>query len=234
MESMLASYPGFHHTMIPEAVEYELEAAGSHDYELPSDLASRFENALTVLKLHAPGSPRNIDILRQQEIPYLVMYRDLRDVAVSHYFYVRRTPWHPEYPEYKELSITEGIRRFGKTLLPEFGNWIRSWNANRDARLSLALRYEDLLDDTETYFWKAASHFGLDNSKEMVREIVDAHRFENVTGGRSRGEQDAQSFVRKGIAGDWRSHFTSDTKTLYKEEIGDLLIELGYEEGKKW
>lgn len=220
--------------MIPEAVSYELETAGSHDYELPADLASRFEKSLTVLKLHAPGSPHNIDILRQHEIPYLVMYRDLRDVAVSHHFYVCRTPWHPEYPEYKELSVTEGIRRFGETLLPEFRSWICSWNANRDSELSLVLKYEDLLDDTEAHFRRVASHFGLDNAKETIREIVDAHRFENVTGGRSRGEQDAESFARKGIAGDWRSHFTDDLKGLYKQEIGDLLIELGYEEGKNW
>ncbi len=234
MESMLASYPGYQDTMIPEAVAYELETNGSHDYELPADLFSRFRKSLTVLKLHIPGSPHNVEVLRRQEIPYLVMYRDLRDVAVSHYFYVRQTPWHPEYSEYKDLSITEGIRRFGETLLPEFGSWICSWNANRDPQLSLALRYEDLLNDTQAHFQQVASHFGLDDSIETVQEIVDAHRFENVTGGRARGEQDAESFARKGIAGDWRSHFTDDLKKLYKQEIGSLLIDLGYEEGTNW
>ncbi|WP_259129482.1 sulfotransferase domain-containing protein [Salinibacter ruber] len=234
MESMLSSYPGFHYTMIPEAVAYEVETGGSHDYDLPADLASRFEESLTVLKLHAPGSSHNVEVLEREEIPYLVMYRDLRDVAVSHYFYVRRTPWHPEYSEYKELSVTEGLRHFGETLLPEFGHWISTWNANRNSKLSLALRYEDLLDDTKAHFRRVASHFGLDDAKESVREIVDAHRFENVTGGRSRGEQDAESFARKGVAGDWRSHFTDDLRRLYKKEIGDLLIDLGYEEGTNW
>ncbi len=31
------------------------------------------------------------------DVKYVIMYRDLRDVAVSHYYYAKQTPWHPEY-----------------------------------------------------------------------------------------------------------------------------------------
>ena len=39
---------------------------------------------------------------------------------------------------------------------------------------------------------------------------------------------------RKGKVGDWRSHFTEEHKTLFKEVTGDLLVALGYEENNDW
>ena len=216
LESMLASYPGYQHLVIPEAVQYELEHGGSHDFDLPDDTVDRFEDALAVLKLHVHGSAQNARLLHKAEVPYVVLYRDVRDVAVSHYFYVRRTPWHPEYEDYAGLSVDEALLHFGRTLLPDFVDWMRSWRERRDPDLSLELRYEDLLDDTEGEFRAVASHFGLDDSPATIERIVAEHRFENMSNGRSRGREDEDSFVRKGVAGDWRTHFVEPAKDLFK------------------
>lgn len=234
LESMLASYPGYQNLVIPEAVQYELQRGGSHDFELPFGTVDRFEKALAVLKLHVHGSAHNVQLLHQAEVPYVVLYRDLRDVAVSHYFYVRQTPWHPEYEDYADRSVEEGIRHFGRTLLPDFVAWIQSWRKRRDPDLSLELRYEDLLVDTVGEFRDVAFHFGLDSSFSAVERIVAEHSFENMSNGRSRGEQDETSFVRKGVAGDWQHHFTDDLRTLFKETVGDILIDLGYESDRAW
>ena len=48
------------------------------------------------------------------------------------------------------------------------------------------------------------------------------------------GEESTESFFRKGVAGDWRNHFTPELKALYKERVGDLLVELGYEADLSW
>ncbi|PSO44871.1 hypothetical protein BRC21_00830 [Candidatus Saccharibacteria bacterium SW_7_54_9] len=234
LESMLASYPGYQHLVIPEAVQYELKRGGSHDFDLPEDTANRFEDALVVLKLHVHGSAHNARLLHEAEVPYVVLYRDLRDVAVSHYFYVRRTPWHPEYEDYAELDIEEALLHFGRTLLPDFVDWMQSWRGRRDSDLSLELRYEDLLDDTEGEFGAVASHFGLDDSPPTIERIVAEHRFENMTDGRLRGEEDEHSFVRKGVAGDWQTHFTDRTKDLFKTHAGQALIDFGYESDLDW
>nr|WP_263819262.1 sulfotransferase domain-containing protein [Salinibacter sp.] len=234
MESMLASYPGFHKTMIPEAVSYELENGGTHDYELPADLPTRFEDSLTVLKLHVPGSVHNTRVLEKGEISYLIMYRDLRDVAVSHVFYVQRTPWHPEHPEYTDLSVREGLHHFGNTLLPEFVEWIRSWDTNRDPEQSLIVRYEDLLADTVATFREVARLFELPDDADTIESIVEAHRFENLSGGRDRGDDAGDSFFRKGVSGDWKNHFTPELKSLYKKTAGEALIDFGYEADLDW
>jgi lipopolysaccharide transport system ATP-binding protein len=234
MERMLASYPGYQEMMIPEAIDYEVENQGSHDFELPADLLDRLENILAVLKLHVHGSPHNAQVLRDAEVPYLIMYRDLRDVAVSHVFYVQRTPWHPEHPEYKRLSTEEGLRHFGQTLLPEFVDWIRSWHANHDPERSLVVRYEDLLDDTTATFREVARLFGLPDDPDTIESIVEAHRFENLSGGRNPGEDESDSFFRKGISGDWKNYFTADLKALYEAKAGKALVEFGYETDRDW
>jgi hypothetical protein len=234
LEKMLTSYPGFNNLLIPEATAYELANGGSHDYDLPEDMFSRFEDMLVVTKMHVHGSPHNARLLHEASVKYVVLYRDLRDVAVSHYFYVRQTPWHPEYPIYKNLSVEEGLATFADRLLLPFANWVRSWHQNRDPDLSLVLRYEEMLADTVGVMTHVAEHFGLDSSPETVTEIVEAHSFENLSGGRSQGEESKNSFFRKGKSGDWRNHFTPELRERYKEIIGDFLIEFGYEQDDLW
>jgi hypothetical protein len=55
----------------------------------------------------------------------------------------------------------------------------------------------------------------------------------STAGGRRRG-QEAASFFRKGIAGDWKNVFTEQDKRVFKAAAGDLLVELGYEENNDW
>lgn len=234
LESMVASYPGYQHVAIPQAIHYELQHGGSHDFELPTDIFQRFNRTLAVLKLHVHGSAQNSYLLHESGIPYVVLYRDLRDVAVSHYFYVSRTPWHPEYEEYATRSVEDGLRYFGHTLLPDFVDWMQSWRKRRHPELSIELQYEDLLRNTEEEFRDVASHFELDSSRSTIQDIVSEHRFEKMSDGRSRGEHSEESFVRKGVAGDWENHFTPGLKRLFKEKAGELFIRLGYEDDYSW
>jgi hypothetical protein len=231
VESMLASYPGYHEVMIPEAVRYEIDNGGSHDFDLPADVFERFDQSLAVLKLHVPGSAHNVRLLREAGIPYLVIYRDLRDVAVSHYFYVRRTPWHPEHLTYKDLNVEQGLAHFGRTLLPDFVKWVRSWQQNRDPGVSTIIRYEELLENTKTVFGKVARCFGLDDDPALISRIVERHCFERLSGGRKKGQQSDSSFFRKGVSGDWKNHFTAEVEQIFDEKAGRFLRKQGAEAG---
>jgi lipopolysaccharide transport system ATP-binding protein len=74
---------------------------------------------------------------------------------------------------------------------------------------------------------------GLPVSPELVREAILAHRFENLAG-RPRGQEDRSSHERKGIAGDWRNHFTPRITQAFKARFGGLLVATGYEPGLDW
>lgn len=227
-ESILALFPGFTWLMIPEAVDWELDHGGSHDFVLPENLRERLEGRLAVLELHSSERAPNIQLLREHSVHYLVRYRDLRDVALSHDFHVRRIPWHPEHAEYRNLDVEERLLHFAHILLGAFVDWIRSWRENRDPELSLVLTYEDLLADTEAMFGEVAEHYRLGASMDRIRKIVHVHSFDSRCGGRSRGEQGRGIFLRKGVAEAWHNYFIDRGRRRFDEEAGDLLDEAGY------
>jgi len=63
---------------------------------------------------------------------------------------------------------------------------------------------------------------------------VLANRFEAQTGGRPRGVEDVTAHQRKGVAGDWRNHFTDRIKRAFKARYGGLLVATGYEKDLDW
>jgi len=40
--------------------------------------------------------------------------------------------------------------------------------------------------------------------------------------------------LRKGVAGDWRNHFSKDAKQVFNKLAGKELIKLGYEIDESW
>jgi hypothetical protein len=228
LEGMVASYPGFHAVTIPSVYGYELSTGGTHDYELPQRMFSRFKEMLVVTKMHVHGSPHNVGLLREAGVRCVVLYRDLRDVAVSHVFYVRRTPWHPEYPLYSQRSPREGLSLFAERTLSPFVDWIRSWHENA-GDIGLFVRYEAMLSDAAGVMTRVAEHYQLDASVQTISAVVERHSFEALSGGRRRGQQNDESFFRKGVSGDWRNHFTPELAKVFADRIGDSLQGFGYE-----
>ena len=234
LEKILCTYPGFSSILIPEATKFELSTGGSHNYELPSDMFSRFKNMLAVTKMHIHGSQHNVDILRKASVKYVIIYRDLRDVAVSYYYYVMQTPWHPEFPIYSKLTLGEALVQFSHNTLKDYEDWIRSWHIRRDSQASIVIRYEDMLADTAKVVTKVAKHFELVSHPDTISRVIQAQSFEKLARGRKRGETDNKSFFRSGTSGYYKELFTPEIKEIYKRKIGDFLVEFDCENDKCW
>lgn len=69
---------------------------------------------------------------------------------------------------------------------------------------------------------------------EQLLPIIYEHRFSAFAEGRGRGEEDATSHYRKGLAGDWRNHFSDRHVDHFKARYNDLLIKTGYEPSADW
>ena len=95
------------------------------------------------------------------------------------------------------------------------------------------VKYEDLLENTLGELERLLEFLGADANEQVVKRCVDAASFEKLSGGRKRG-QEAASFFRKGVAGDWRNVFTEQNRRDFKAAAGNLLIELGYEQDDAW
>jgi hypothetical protein len=96
------------------------------------------------------------------------------------------------------------------------------------------VRYEDLLERPEREMARLLSFLGAEAGPEVVGRCVAAASFERLSRGRRRGEEDATSFFRKGVAGDWKNVFTERDMEVFKREAGGLLVRLGYERDVGW
>jgi hypothetical protein len=68
----------------------------------------------------------------------------------------------------------------------------------------------------------------------FLLDAIFADSFKNLSKGRDAGSEKVTSHYRKGIAGDWKNHFTEKHKQLFKDRYGDLLVKLGYENSNDW
>lgn len=166
-----------------------------------------------------------------------VVIRDLRDTLVSWYFSLRHS--HPTLntlmgrmqARLAGLNVEDGLLLMMDKWLSTCA-WIQhSWLETGEE----LIRYEDLLEDDIGILERVLiGQCGLPVSHERLREVVESTRFERVTGGRRRGEEDVTQHMRKGVAGDWRNHFTDRTKDVFKLRCGRLLVALGYESDDNW
>ena len=137
------------------------------------------------------------------------------------------------------------LLRTGEGMFPE--GWLEKhaaqWRANtsktvKDGPALLGanyreVRYEDLLERPEEEVGRLLEFLGADANEQTVRRCLGAASFEKLAEGRKRG-QEAASFYRKGVAGDWKNVFTGRDKQDFKAAAGDLLIDLGYEKDNDW
>jgi lipopolysaccharide transport system ATP-binding protein len=167
---------------------------------------------------------------------HFVILRDLRDTAVSGYFSLKLS--HPLMGPAEKIrrklnsrDLEEGMLWILKNWLPINAKICSSWVKSNEAWI----RYEDLLlNDSailEEIFLKRCL-LGVDAA--ALREAVNSCRFESLSQGRKRGEEDVSSHWRKGVAGDWRNYFTPKIKKIFKRRYGELLIMSGYEKNDQW
>jgi hypothetical protein len=165
-----------------------------------------------------------------------VVIRDLRDTLVSLYFSHKHShKLLTEVMRSRRAALTELSEEDGLLYLIECGltpmaqvQW--SWQAAGES----LIRYEELLErDEEILMRLLMGHCRLAIEPERLRGIIRSNRFE-VQSGRKRGTEDAHAHERKGIAGDWRNHFTDKVRAEFKRYYGSVLIATGYEKGFNW
>lgn len=64
--------------------------------------------------------------------------------------------------------------------------------------------------------------------------IVYNNRFSAWSGGRQAGQEDIYSHYRKGVHGDWATHFNAEHIAAFQQAYNPLLLKLGYETQPDW
>lgn len=179
----------------------------------------------------------------------ICVFRDGRDIMVSAYFHsffeherhkpatVRRNRRNLPFDDYNavrenlprfiEYCFTRKSRGFGSFSWDEF---VCSW---MDSGAPI-VRYEDMLKDAAGELGRAiqaVTNVGPDPSR--LAEIAKKYSFERLAR-RKAGQENTRSFLRKGVAGDWRNKFTLEAGKVFDHYAGDILIRAGYEEDRSW
>jgi lipopolysaccharide transport system ATP-binding protein len=166
-----------------------------------------------------------------------VVIRDLRDTLVSAYFSLR----------YSHSSITEFINQMRNTLsnldvesgmvylmdhwLPDSAKIQSSWVEAGEP----VIHFEDLIagNEYEVFEEILIARAGFPVTRERLRDVLAGNQFENLAG-RKPGQENVNEHMRKGIAGDWRNHFTPRVKDEFLKRYGDLLVSTNYEKDLHW
>ena len=150
-----------------------------------------------------------------------VVIRDMRDTMISAYFSIlhsheETTDIHSWRSMLREVDKETGLQWVLEDWLYPVARIQRSWWPAGEKMI----RYEDLLiNDVEIFQHLLIEQGNLPISREHVEQVVIANRFKNMTG-RNRGNENIKSHQRKGVAGDWMSHFSPRLKEIFKAHYG--------------
>lgn len=189
--------------------------------------------------------------------PTAYIVRDGRDVMVSFYFFHMRALTVQSDPSTRSRLQRRYDNLFGpgfdpadaRLHLPRFiehmmesapvthgTTWaehVRSWTQLPREDVGV-VRYEDLLADTPKHLAAVMSQVTGEPPKiSKARAAATLYDFASRSG-RSTGDEDRTSFLRKGVAGDWRNHFSREAGEVFDHFSGDVLRDLGYVQSDRW
>lgn len=185
---------------------------------------------------YVEATSENVGFLCRPERVNYFIYRDPRDMLISHVHYA--TDMHEEHGmhEYYKALPDLGTRLKVAITGVEQGH-LRMVNVRQryegvlqwlGQQHVMCVRYEDLLahrDATLSAMLEVVERTGYRISvpRERALGILNA----------SIQPQRSRTF-RSGRAGGWREHFTPEHKRLFLDVAGDLLVQLGYEKDDAW
>jgi len=167
-------------------------------------------------------------------VPYFI-FRDPRDVVVSHVFYVTEMEAHHVHHDYYQ-SLPNFNARLNVSIVGRPDTNIEFSNiADRfapylgwlDQPSVLKIHFEDLINDRTAMLNRILDHFLARVPLQAPRQLILESLESSINPSRS-------PTFRSGKTGEWRKHFTADHKKIFKDVAGDLLVRLGYEKDNEW
>jgi hypothetical protein len=214
--------------------EYEGESGAKRDPEQalawldslrPRDVASAhlFARSEAVARVCSP-----------KFIPYFI-FRDPRDVVVSHVFYVTemeaRHVHHAYYQSLPDFNARLHVSILGRldagvefpNIAERFAPYL-DWLKHPEV---LTIHFEDLINDRRATLAHIMDHL-------LIRVRLQAPQDLILESLESAINPTKSPTFRSGKTGEWKKHFTEEHKRIFKEAAGDLLIRLGYERSNDW
>jgi sulfotransferase 6B1 len=214
------------------------------EYEGETGIKRSPEQALAWLDSLRPGDIASAHLFARPEavtrvvspayIPYFI-FRDPRDVVVSHVFYVTdmeaRHVHHKYYASLPDFNTRLNASIVGRPdtdiEFPDIATRFTPYLAWLDCPEVLAIHFEDLINDRAAALSQIMEHFLARVALQAPRQLILDSLESSINPKRS-------PTFRSGKTGEWKKYFTEDHKKLFKDVAGDLLIRLAYEKDEHW
>jgi len=214
------------------------------EYEGESGRKRSPEQALAWLDSLRPGDVASAHLFARDEvvkcvcnsafIPYFI-FRDPRDVVVSHVFYVTdieaRHVHHDYYQSLPNFDSRLNVSILGRSdagvefpdvtarFVPYLG-WL-------DQSSVLQIHFEDVINDRAATLNHIIDHFLAQVPLQAPRQLILESLESSINPSHS-------PTFRSGKTGEWKNYFTQEHKKIFKDVAGDLLVKLGYEKNNDW
>ena len=186
---------------------------------------------------HLPYSERVARLIEAFGLRMVLILRDPRAVAVSQVRWAMSREYLPAYELFKSISGGERLRLAitGYCIEPE-----------GPVAQSLRRRYEQMLSWMShanvytTRFERLAGPESGGDREAQLEELRNIAAHIGMEVGESALERVAQQLYggtmtfKGGRIDRWREEFTEEHKALMKEQMGDLILKLGYEQDDNW
>jgi hypothetical protein len=184
-----------------------------------------------IVSAHLYPEPTIVQEILTTQYASIFIYRDPRDVVLSHMHYIahmRRAHVHRAYytnelktDEERLMTSIVGYKH-GGIELPNIYERTSPYLGWLKLERVLKVRFEDLILDTEQAVSKIYEHLLLHGctfalpKDEVIRTMISAI------------DPSTSRTFREGKVGAWRAHFTDEMNNRFREICGDLLDEMGY------
>jgi hypothetical protein len=167
-------------------------------------------------------------------VPYFI-FRDPRDVVVSHVFYVTdmepRHVHHDYYQSLPDLNARLSASILGRSdadiEFPDIAGRFAPYLGWLEQPRVLKIHFEDLVNDRAATLIRILDHFLARVPLKAPRERMLSTLETSINPRRS-------PTFRSGKTGEWKKYFTDHHKNIFKAVAGNLLVRLGYEKDKSW
>lgn len=165
------------------------------------------------------------------------VYRDPRDMLVSHVFYATDMhPGHGMHNYYNEkLDSMEARLNAAIQGVDESGAELSGIRAKYEAYLGwlkqpevLCMRFEDLILEREAALGRILDYL---QSRGFTPRLSRENAIQTL---KAAIAPKKSGTFRKGQPGNWREHFTQENIGVFKAATGDLLVRMGYEQSTDW
>lgn len=185
---------------------------------------------------YVDATPENVAFLCRPERVNYFIYRDPRDMLISHIFFATEMhEGHGMHEYYQTLSDFDERLKVAITGIQREGLYMVSVRQRYEGVFQwleqpgvLCIRFEDLIHDRERMLQAMLDQV------EKTGYRIPTPRAEALNLLHEAIQPKKSKTFRAGKTGEWRKYFKPEHKALFKEVAGDLLIRLGYEQDNDW